>query len=65
LKGARTCKLDFCEHRVIKKKVKFDIATHCTERILDYVHTNVWGPTKTASIEGNHYFMTFIVDYSR
>ena len=39
--------------------------THCTEGILDYVHTDIWGPTKTASIGDNHYFMTFIDDYSR
>ena len=33
LKGARTCKLDFCEHCVIRKKtkVKFGTVTHCTD----------------------------------
>ena len=58
LKGAETCKMDFCEHCIIGKKtnVKFDTVSHCTEGILDYVHTDVWGPTKTASIGGNHYF---------
>jgi len=67
VKGARTCKLDFCEHCVIRKKtkVKFGITNHCTEGILDYVHTDIWGPTKTASIGGNHYFITFIDDYFR
>ena len=67
LKCARTCRLDFCEHCVIEKKikVKFGTATHCTEGILDYVYTNIWGPTKTASIRGNYYFVTFIDDYSR
>jgi len=67
LKGVKTCKLDFCEHCVIgkKTKVKFGTATYCTEGILDYVHTDVWGPTKTTSIGGNHYFVTFIDDYSR
>jgi len=67
LKGVRTCKLTFCEHCIIKKKtkVKFSTTTHCTKEILDYVHTDIWGPNKTASIEGNHYFVTFINDYSR
>ena len=53
LKGANTCKLDFCEHCIIRKKtkVKFGTATHCTEKILDYVHTDVWGPSKMASLE--------------
>ena len=67
LKGVRTCKLDFCEHCVIRKntKVKFSTSTHYIEGILNYVHTDIWGPTKTASIGDNHYFVTFIDDYSR
>ena len=66
LKGARTCKLEFCEYCVIEKKtkVKFGTTTHCTKGILDYVHTDVWGPTKT-SIGDNHYFVSFIDNYSR
>jgi len=67
LKGDKTYKLEFCEYCIIGKNtnVKFGTATHCTKGILDYVHTDVWGPTKTASIGGNHYFVTFIDDYSR
>ena len=43
LKGAKTCKLEFCEHCLIGKKikVKFGTAIHYTEEILDYVHTGV------------------------
>ena len=43
LKGAKTCKLEFCEHCVLgkKSKVKFGTAIHRTKRILDYVHTDV------------------------
>ena len=67
LKRVSTCKLKFYEHCIIgkKTKVKFGIATYYTEGILDYVHTDVWGSTKTTSIRGNHYFMSFIDDYSR
>ena len=67
LQGAKTCKLKFCKHCVIdmKTKMKFSNVIHCTKRILDYVHADVWGPTKTISIEGNHYFVSFIDDYSR
>ena len=67
LKGARTCKLEFCEYCVIKKKtkVKFGTSTYYTERILDYVQTDIWGPTKATSIGGNDYFVTFIDDYCR
>ena len=66
MKGVRTCKLDFYEHYIIGKntKVKFGTSTHCTDGTLDYVHTDVWGPTKTASIGDNH-FVTFIDDYSK
>jgi len=45
--------------------VRFDTATYYTEGILNYVHTDVWGSTKMTSIEGNHYFVSFIDDYSR
>jgi len=44
--------------------VRFGTATYCTKGILDSVHTDVWGPTKT-SIRGNHYFVSFIDNYSR
>ena len=56
LKGVKTCKLDFCEQCVIgkKKRVKFGTAIHNTEGILDYIHTDLWGPKKTASLGGKH-----------
>ncbi|KAH9706402.1 hypothetical protein KPL70_012195 [Citrus sinensis] len=66
LKGTKTCKLNFCEHCVVGKKtrVKFGTVNHDTREILEYVHSDVWGPTKTASIGGSHYFVTFIDDFS-
>ena len=67
LKGAKTCKLDFCEYCVLGKqtRVKFGTAIHNTKDILDYVHSDVWGPTRTASMGGKHYFVTFVDDFSR
>ena len=67
LKGAKTCKLDFCDQCVMGKqmRVKLDTIIHNTEGILDYIHTDVWGPTKTASLGGKHYFVTFVDDFSR
>ena len=43
LKGAKTCKLDFCEQCVMgkQKRVKFGTAIHNTEGILDYIHIDV------------------------
>ena len=46
-----------------KKRVKFGTAIHNTKGILDYIHTDVWGPTKKASLGVNiillHLLMTF------
>ena len=52
LKGTKACKIEFCEHCVLGKqqRVKFGIAIHNTKGILDYVHSDVWGPAKTPSI---------------
>ena len=67
LKGIKTCKLDFCEHCVLGKqrRVWYGTAIHNTKGIWDYVHSNVWGPTKTPSIGGRHYSVTFVDDFSR
>lgn len=67
LKGTKTCKLEFCEHCVLGKqrRVKFGTAIHNTKGILDYVHSDVWGPAKTPSLGGRHYFVTFVDDFSR
>jgi len=56
LKGVKTEKHEFCEHCVLGKqtRVKFGIMVHNTKGILDYVHTNVWGPSKNESLGGNH-----------
>ena len=66
-KGAKTCKLDFCEQCVLgkEKRVKFGTSIHNIEGILDYIHTDIWEPTKTASLGGKHYFVTFVDDFSR
>ena len=67
LKGTKVCKLEFCEHCVLGKqrKVKFGTGIHNTKGILDYVHSDVWGPAKTPSLGGRYYFVTFIDDFFR
>ena len=67
LKGANSCKLEFCENYVLGKqtRVKFGSAIHDIKEILDHVHNNVWGPTKTTFLGGMYYFVTFVDDYSR
>jgi transposase InsO family protein len=33
--------------------------------ILDYIHSDVWGPSPTTSYGGSSYFVSFIDDFSR
>ena len=37
----------------------------CEQRILDVVHSDVWGPAQTATFGGCRYYVTFIDDFSR
>ena len=62
-----TGKLEFCEHCVYReqKKVRFSTATHRKKGILDYVHSDLWGPSRVASYSGKCYFMSIIDDFSR
>ena len=41
-------KLKFCEHCIFgkHKKVKFNTSVHTTECILDYMHFDLWGPSR-------------------
>ena len=67
LRSTNTCKHEFYEHCVIGKKieVKFGTTCHDIREIIDYVYSDIWGPTKIASIDGSHYFVSFIDDFSK
>jgi 5'-3' exoribonuclease 2 len=67
LHGHSISKLDFCEHCVFgkHKRVKFNTATHSSKGILDYVHSDLWGPSRKPSLGGARYMLTIIEDYSR
>ena len=45
--------------------MKFNTSTHTTEGILDYVHSDLWGPARKTSFGGARYMMTIVDDYSR
>ncbi|KAL0321707.1 UNVERIFIED_CONTAM: Retrovirus-related Pol polyprotein from transposon TNT 1-94 [Sesamum calycinum] len=49
----------------IVTKVSFTTGKHKTEGILDYVHSDVWGPTREQSLGGSLYYATFTNDFSR
>ena len=36
-----------------------------SERPLQVIHSDVWGPTRTASLVGSNYYVTFIDDHTR
>ncbi|KAL0459208.1 UNVERIFIED_CONTAM: Retrovirus-related Pol polyprotein from transposon TNT 1-94 [Sesamum latifolium] len=67
LHGVKSCKLDCCKFCVLGKqtKVSFTIGKHKTEGILDYVHSDVWGPTRKSSLGGSLYYVMFTDDFSR
>ncbi len=67
LGGQKIVKLDFCEDCVFGKqrRVKFKIVVHRTKGTLDYVHSDLWGPSRVVSKGGSRYMLTFIDDFSR
>ena len=57
-----------CESCQLGKHTRVSFPKHLNNRAkfpFELIHTNVWGPCRTASILGFQYFVTFIDDYSR
>ena len=46
-------------------RTNFKIAVHNIKGTLDYIHSDLWGPSQIASLGGAKYFLSFIDDYSR
>ena len=67
LDGYTVGKIKFCEHCVFDKhkRVKFNASVHTTKGTLDYVHADLWGPSRKPSYGGARYMLTIIDDYSR
>ncbi|KAK9756318.1 hypothetical protein RND81_01G088600 [Saponaria officinalis] len=59
--------VDFCEHCIFgkQKKVSFSKGIHRTKGTLDYIHSDLWGPSRVPLRGGCHYMMTIIDDFSR
>ncbi|GJT48090.1 retrovirus-related pol polyprotein from transposon TNT 1-94 [Tanacetum coccineum] len=62
-----SCNLEFCEHCVFgkQKKVSFSPGIHRTRDALDYIHSDLWGPSPVTSRGGKRYMLTIIDDFSR
>ena len=58
---------EFCEHCILGKqhRVKFGCGMHRSSRHFEYVHSDLWGPSKTLTHGGGSYFLSIIDDYSR
>ncbi|KAG8502413.1 hypothetical protein CXB51_000424 [Gossypium anomalum] len=67
LDGQGICKLNFCEHCVFgkQKRVRFTRGIHNTKGTLEYIHYNLWGPSRVPSRGGSNYMLTFIDDFSK
>ena len=60
--------IDICEDYILgkHKRVSFQTSGRTPKKEkLEFVHSDVWGPTTVPSIGGKHYFVTFIEDHSR
>ncbi|KAG8473064.1 hypothetical protein CXB51_035003 [Gossypium anomalum] len=67
LDGQGICKLNFCEHYVFgkQKRVRFTRGIHNTKGTLEYIHSDLWGPSRVPSRGGANYMLTFIDDFFR
>ncbi|KAG8481529.1 hypothetical protein CXB51_026324 [Gossypium anomalum] len=65
LDGQGICKLNFCEHCVFgkQKRVRFTRGIHNTKETLEYIHSDLWGPSRVPSRGGANYMLTFIDDF--
>ncbi|GKA27622.1 retrotransposon protein, putative, ty1-copia subclass [Tanacetum coccineum] len=43
----------------------FDVGRHTTQGVIDYVHSDLWGPSQVESLGGKRYFISIIDDYSK
>ena len=53
-----------CQHGKQTRAI-FKIKEHVTSHHLEIIHTGLCGPTRTKSMQGDHYFMLLIDDYTR
>jgi GAG-pre-integrase domain len=66
--GQSTGKLDFYEDYVFdkQKRLSFRTSVHSTKGNLNYIHYDLWRPSRVPSKgNGSRYMLTFIDDFSR
>ena len=57
----------FCDAccKAKQTRLSFPVRMNKTVRAFDLVHCDIWGPYKTKSFSGSHYFLTIVDDFSR
>ena len=65
--GQSTSKLKFWEHWIFgkQKRVKFTKGFYNSKGTLDYIHSDLWGPSSVPSKEDANYMLTIIDDFSK
>ncbi|GAB2287662.1 hypothetical protein Dimus_037947 [Dionaea muscipula] len=58
---------DFCETCILGKQTRltFHKGTHLAKECLEYVHADLWGPSRVVTPGGNRYFLSIVDDFSR
>jgi len=59
--------IPLCDHCVLEKhhKLLFSYSVQRATEILEYIHSDLWGPTSNPTSSGNKYFLPIIDDFSR
>jgi hypothetical protein len=69
VEGMSNCTLDFdfCEHCIYGKhnRVRFPSGATRAKRILELIHSDVFGPVPVPSLGKSVYYVSFIDDFSR
>ncbi|KAF3612386.1 hypothetical protein FXO38_36869 [Capsicum annuum] len=67
LDGQSITKLEFSEHCIFEKqkRVRFTKGIHSTKGTLEYIHSDLWGPSRIPSRGCVNYLLTIIDDYSK
>ena len=58
---------NICKECQLGKKSRFPFRSkqNCSNEVLELVHTDLCGPSRVKSLQGDRYFMLLIDDYSR
>ncbi|KAK2966571.1 hypothetical protein RJ640_009343 [Escallonia rubra] len=60
-------KTSFCDvcYKAKQTRLSFPLSMNKTQHVFDLIHCDIWGPYKTKSIYGCHFFLTIVDDFSR